>query len=279
MAHSPQYAEEMNAFYDRTGSSYSATRRPDPRIANRIMEALGDSASVVNVGAGAGSYEPSDRLVIAVEPSATMISQRAAGSAPVVQGIAEQLPFEDDAFDATLAILTVHHWTDPGRGLAEMRRVARKRVVILTWDQDTWESFWLIREYLPCIRDSDRRKALAVGDIVSALGDCEVVAVPIPHDCQDGFHGAFWRRPEAYLDPRIRSGISTYASIPQDELDHGLCRLAADIQNGTWEERHRELLDADEIDLGYRLIVARIELPSPSGRIVGAKDFSPLLNS
>jgi hypothetical protein len=132
-------------------------------------------------------------------------------------------------------------------------------VVILTWDQDTWESFWLIREYLPCIRDSDRRKALAVGDIVSALGDCEVVAVPIPHDCQDGFHGAFWRRPEAYLDPRIRSGISTYASIPQDELDHGLCRLAADIQNGTWEERHRELLDTDEIDLGYRLIVARID--------------------
>jgi SAM-dependent methyltransferase len=248
----------MNAFYDRTGSSYSATRRPDPRIANRIMEALGDSASVVNVGAGAGSYEPSDRLVIAVEPSATMISQRAAGSAPVVQGIAEQLPFEDDAFDATLAILTVHHWTDPGRGLAEMRRVARKRVVILTWDQDTWESFWLIREYLPCIRDSDRRKALAVGDIVSALGDCEVVAVPIPHDCQDGFHGAFWRRPEAYLDPRIRSGISTYASIHQDELDHGLRRLASDIQNGTWEKRHRELCDADEIDLGYRLIVARI---------------------
>lgn len=247
----------MKTIYDRIGTGYSATRRPDPRIANRIMEAMGDSTSVVNIGAGTGAYEPEDRTVIAFEPSATMIRQRAAGSAPVVQGIAEQLPFEDDAFDAALAILTVHHWTDPGRGLAEMRRVARKRVVILTWDQVTWESFWLIREYLPCIRDLDRQRALAIGDIVSALGECEIVAVPIPHDCMDGFHGAFWRRPEAYLDPRIRSGISTYASIPQAELDHGLRELAADIQSGTWEERHRELLDADEIDLGYRLIVAR----------------------
>lgn len=253
------HESNMKTIYDRIGSGYSATRRPDPRIANRIMEALGDSTSVVNIGAGAGAYEPEDRTVIAVDPSVTMIRQRAEGSAQVVQGMAEQLPFEDDAFDAALAILTVHHWTDPRRGLAEMRRVARKRVVILTWDQDIWESFWLIREYLPCMRDLDRRKAVAVDDIVSALGECEIVTVPIPHDCMDGFHGAFWRRPEAYLDPCIRAGIYTYASITQDELDVGLRRLAADIHNGTWEKRHRELCDADEIDLGYRLVIARMD--------------------
>ncbi len=128
--------------------------------------------------------------------------------------------------------------------------------MILTWDQDVWESFWLIREYLPCIRDLDRRRALAIADIVSALGESQIISVPIPHDCIDGFHGAYWRRPKAYLDPRVRSGISTLAAMSPDELDEGLSRLAADIESGAWEAQHRSLSDLDELDLGYRLIVA-----------------------
>jgi SAM-dependent methyltransferase len=246
----------MTSIYDKIGAGYSVTRLPDPRIADRIIQALGDSESVVNVGAGAGSYEPRDRMVIAVEPSATMIRQRPVGSAPVIQGAAEGLPLVDGAVDSALAILTVHHWTDPARGFAEMRRVAQSRVVILTWDQDVWESFWLIREYLPFVRDLDRRRALAIADVVSALGGCQILSVPIPHDCIDGFHGAFWRRPEAYLDPQVRSGISTFAAMPRDECDEGLRRLAADIQSGVWKDRHLNLFDVDELDLGYRLIVA-----------------------
>jgi len=246
----------MRSAYDKIGIGYFLTRRPDPRIANRIGEALGDCASVVNVGAGGGSYEPGDRLVVAVEPSTTMIRQRPAGSAPAVQGAAESLPLVDGAVDAALAILTMHHWVDPGRGLAEMRRVARRRVVIFTWDQAIFEGFWLVREYFPGIRELDRARALAIADIASALGESKIIAVPIPRDCVDGFLGAFWRRPHAYLDPRVRSGISAFAAISSEERDRGLGRLAADIRSGAWEEQHRNLFDLEELDLGYRLIVA-----------------------
>jgi SAM-dependent methyltransferase len=246
----------MGNLYDRIGIGYSSTRRPDPRIADRILQALGDSTSVVNVGAGAGSYEPRDRRVVAVEPSATMIRQRPLSTALVIQGAAEDLPLVDGAVDSALAILTLHHWSDPARGLAEMRRVARNRVVVFTWDQDVWESFWLIREYLPCVRELDRRRALMITDVASLLGGGEIRSVPIPHDCVDGFHGAFWRRPEAYLDPRIRSGISSYTAVSPEERDEGLRRLAEDVESGAWEDQHRDLLDLDELDLGYRLIVA-----------------------
>jgi SAM-dependent methyltransferase len=249
-------SSDMRSVYDRIGVDYLLTRQPDPRIAARITEALGDSASVVNVGAGTGSYEPGERLVVAIEPSATMIRQRPAGSASVVQGAAESLPLPDGAVDAALAILTVHHWVDPHRGFAEMRRVARKRVVILTWDQEVFEGFWLVREYFPCIRDLDRGRALPVADITSALGESEIIPVPIPHDCVDGFLGAFWQRPRAYLDPRIRAGISAYAAISPEERDAGLGRLAADLHSGAWEEQHRNLFNREELDLGYRLIVA-----------------------
>lgn len=187
----------------------------------------------------------------------TMIRQRPPGSAPVVQGAAEGLPLSDGAVDSALAVLTVHHWTDAVRGLAEMRRVARGRVVVLTWDQEVFESFWLVREYLPCIRDVDRPRALAIADIVSALGPSEVHAVAVPHDCTDGFLGAFWRRPEAYLDARVRSAISSLAVMSAEDGDEGLRRLGADIRSGAWEDRHRDLLDLDELDLGYRLIVSR----------------------
>jgi SAM-dependent methyltransferase len=247
---------DMQAVYDKIGVGYSTTRRPDDRIGARILQALHVSESVVNVGAGGGSYEPQDRLVIAVEPSATMIRQRPLGSAPVVKAAAEALPFIDGAFDSALAILTVHHWQDPLQGLAEMRRVARIRVVVLTWDQEAWESFWLIREYLPCIAEFDRPRGIALSTITAALGECSIQNVPIPHDCVDGFHGAFWRRPAAYLDPQVRSGISTYTLIPPEIYMPGLERLSADLQSGKWQDQHRDLLTLEELDLGYRLIVA-----------------------
>ena len=246
----------MRTAYDKIGTTYAATRRPDPRIAARILDALGDAASVVNVGAGTGSYEPRDRMVIAVEPSGVMIRQRPRGAPPVIQASAEALPFAEAAFDAALAVLTVHHWTHRGLGLAEMRRVASRRVVVLTWDQEVWESFWLVREYFPSIRELDRPRAVSIPELISALEDGEIVSVPVPHDCVDGFHGAFWRRPEAYLDPAVRSGISTYALMSAAERDDGLRRLAEDLKNGAWAKRHSDLLNVDEIDLGYRLIVS-----------------------
>lgn len=250
----------MSRAYDTIGVGYSKTRVADPRIAVQIIQALGDSRSVVNVGAGTGSYEPRDRRVVAVEPSMTMIRQRPLGAVRAIQGAVESLPLVDGAVDSALTILTVHHWKDPVRGFAEMRRVARRQVVILTWDQGVFEDFWLVREYLPSIRDIDRPRALAIADIVSALGgESRVGSVPIPHDCADGFLGAFWRRPRAYLDPQVRAGISAFAKMPADERDRGLGLLANDIRSGAWRRRHRELLDLEELDLGYRLIVAELD--------------------
>ncbi len=248
----------MNTVYDEIGNGYSLTRKPDPRISQRINAALGNCASIINVGAGSGSYEPADKGVIAIEPSATMIRQRAVDSAPVVQGVAEQLPFADKSFDGALASLTIHHWEKSGPGLAEMRRVARNRIVIFTWDQEIWESFWLIREYFPCVNELDRPRAVAIRDIVAELGHCQILEVPIAHDCQDGFHGSFWRRPHAYLDADVRSGISSYALMQPVDLEEGLQRLAADLESGAWQARHSALLDLGELDLGYRLIVAQV---------------------
>lgn len=249
-------ASPRSRAYDRLGRGYTATRRTDPRIARHILEALGEAASVVNVGAGTGSYEPADRFVVAVEPSATMIRQRPCGGAPAVVADAEGLPFADGAFDAALAVLTVHHWIDRTRGLRELRRVARRRVVVLTWEQATWESFWLVRDYLPEIADVDRARAVPLSELAAALGVTRVVPVPVPHDCIDGFHGAFWRRPEAYLNPSVRAGISTYALLPAKARERGLRDLARDLASGEWRKHHAELLELGELDLGYRLVVA-----------------------
>lgn len=243
----------MPQLYDRIGLGYADYRRPDPRIAASIHAALGASDSVVNVGAGAGSYEPADRSVVAVEPSREMIRQRPPVSAPVVQAGATDLPFRDGAFAAALAVLTVHHWPDRARGLAELARVARERIVILTWDPAA-TGFWLTDDYFPEIAEIDRRILPPMDELRSALGDIEVRPLPIPHDCTDGFFGAYWRRPAAYLDAGVRGAISTFSKL--SDADSGLARLRDDLADGTWERRHGHLLREPEASLGYCLVIA-----------------------
>jgi SAM-dependent methyltransferase len=244
--------------YDRIGSRYAATRRPDPRIAAAIAVALGDARTVVNVGAGTGAYEPADRAVVAVEPSRTMIAQRPPRSAPCIQGVAEQLPFRTRSLDASLAVLTIHHWADQATGLGELRRVARRRVVLLTWDPDAGRDFWLTAEYIPEIIELDQPRFSPVAALEGSLGAIRQIPVPIPHDCQDGFLGAFWRRPEAYLDPDVRNGISAFAQMAPEHVRRGLARLADDLRSGRWEARHGALRGRDSLDVGYRLVVAEL---------------------
>jgi SAM-dependent methyltransferase len=240
--------------YDEIGQGYHAYRRPDPRVAAAIRRALGAADTVVNVGAGAGSYEPTDRATIAVEPSAAMIAQRRPGTPPVVQASATHLPFRDAAFAAALAVLTVHHWPDRAAGLAELARVSRDRVVLLTWDPDS-TGFWLVDEYFPEIGAIDRPIFPTLGELRHLLGAIEARPLPVPHDCTDGFLGAYWRRPEAYLDPGVRGAMSTFTRMR--DVEPGVARLRRDLDDGTWLRRHAGLLDQTELDLGYRLVVAR----------------------
>lgn len=247
----------MTAVYDRIGVGYGRRRRADPRIQARVQKALGEAESVANVGAGTGSYEPVDRPVIAIEPSLTMIRQRPAGSAPAIRASADAIPLRARSVDAAMALLTIHHWPDRPRGLRELRRIARRRVVILTHEH--LDGFWL-GDYFPGIRALDRDAFPTRDELALALGAIEVESLPIPHDCQDGFLGAYWRRPAAYLDPGVRSAISTFSKLPAAEVDGGLARLAADLESGAWSRRHGDLLARETIDFGYRIVVA--ELPS-----------------
>jgi SAM-dependent methyltransferase len=246
----------MAARYDAIGRTYTATRQTDPRIAARIWAALGDARTVINVGAGTGSYEPPDREVTAVEPSAVMLAQRPPQAAPAVQAGAEDLPFADRSFDAAMAVLTLHHWSDWRAGCKELRRVARDRVVVLSWDPTYRARMWLGPEYFAHLIDPDLERFPSLAEQAQELA-AGVEVVPIPWDCRDGFYGAFWRRPEAYLDPAVRAGISSLANR-EPELAEGLARLRADLERGEWARRHADLLELEEIDLGYRLLVASL---------------------
>ena len=244
------------AIYDTLGTTYGRSRQPDPRIAAQIHAALGDATDVINIGAGTGSYEPG-QTVLAVEPSQVMIAQRPPGSAPAVCAVAEHLPVRDNAADAVMALLTIHHWTDLRAGIAELRRVARRRIVILTWDQQIFrDQFWLVREYLPQAAAFDDTRALPMDRLAGMLGGAGQEPVPVPHDCTDGFAAAYWRRPHAYLDPRVRSGISLLAQTGEAALAPGLAALTEDLATGRWHTRHADLLTRDTIDVGYRLLVA-----------------------
>jgi SAM-dependent methyltransferase len=244
--------------YDRIGLGYSAVRRPEPRIAAWIEAALGDARSVINVGAGAGSYEPTDREVTAVEPSQTMIAQRPPGSAPVVQGVAEDLPFEDDSFDAAMAIITIQHWDDLRAGLAEMARVARERVIVLTFDGPTAGELWLVHDYFPAALDYHAGVMPPIGDLTAALPGASVEPVPIPSGCADGFFIAIWDRPEMLLDPEVRRASSCWHQMPQSEIEQGVARLRADLESGRWDERNGHLRQTPELDVGLRLVIAEL---------------------
>ena len=243
----------MRMSYDTIGVNYSDLRKPDARIEMAIGRALGPARTVLNVGAGTGSYEPADRQVAAIEPSVEMIRQRGAAAASVVQGHAEDLPFDDNSFDASMAILTLHHWADQERGLREMRRVTRGPLVLLTYDP-SFRGFWLA-DYIPELVALDEARMPRITDYEAWLGPVEISALPIPHDCSDGFLCAYWRRPAAYLDPKIRAAMSSFWAL--DDISEGLKKLARDLDNGAWAQRYSDLLDLDECDLGYRLVTTK----------------------
>jgi SAM-dependent methyltransferase len=241
----------MSAKYDRIGINYAELRKPDRRIAGIIESALGSAHTILNVGAGTGSYEPAGRSLIAVEPSGEMIRKRPPAAAEAIQASADDLPFDDKSFDASMAILTIHHWPDKEAGLREMRRVTRGRIVLLTFDPS--QRPWLT-DYLPELAALDEAQMPAMSDYERWLGPVQITPVLVPHDCSDGFLYAYWRRPAAYLDARIRSGSSSFWTISNAES--GLQNLRRDLETGAWKRRYAELLSLDEYDAGYRLVVA-----------------------
>jgi SAM-dependent methyltransferase len=242
--------------YDSIGASYRVTRRTEPRIAAQIWAALGSAQTVLNVGAGTGSYEPADRDVIAVEPSALMRAQRPPGAAPCIAATAAGLPFGEGTFDAAMAVSTIHHWPDPIAGLLELRRVAR-RVVVLTFDDSApgWlDRFWLTRDYLPEFGGLFHGRP-SCAELARAI-DARIEPVLIPRDCVDGFFEAHWRRPEAYLDDQVRAGVSVWSRVGPDAEQRAVRALRADLESGSWAERNRELLALEAADLGLRLLIA-----------------------
>ncbi|WP_028479348.1 class I SAM-dependent methyltransferase [Nocardia sp. CNY236] len=245
--------------YDRTGQTYSRTRQPDPRIAEQIWRQLSDMRSVANIGAGAGSYEP-PHTVVAVEPSHVMIAQRPRDAVLAVRAVAEALPIRSKSVDAALAVLTVHHWDRLEQGLAELVRITRRRIVLLTWDHQVMREFWLLRDYLPAAATTDAELAVPLDHFDRLLpGVVTIHPVAVPADCTDGFGAAFWQRPHAYLASEVQAGMSLMTLTPRTLVHAGLERLRADLQTGAWQVRNGDLLDRREFDAGYRLVVADVD--------------------
>ena len=244
--------------YDRIGLSYSEVRRADPRFEAAIRRALGDAKRVLNIGAGAGSYEPLDREVIAVEPSPVMIAQRPADAAPAIQGTAEYLPLEDKSVDATMGIFTMQHWDDVDRGLAEVLRVTRERIVFLTLDLDVTAEMWLCRDYLPEIVEHDRKTFPTIAHLQDILPGLQVNKVLVPGDCTDGFCVALWSRPEAHLDPAVRRASSIWHLLAPSVVDSELDRLRRDLESGEWDRRYGRLRTQAALDVGVRLVKAHL---------------------
>jgi SAM-dependent methyltransferase len=246
------------ALYDEIGTGYAAVRHQDPRLAAPIWEALGGARTVVNVGAGTGSYEPRDREVTAVEPSAVMIAQRPAGSAPAVQASAESLPFTDDSFDAAMAIITIHHWRDVGAGLAEMGRVARRRVVVVMFDPALEADLWIARDYLGEHAARCFGWMPQVGRVLAAFPGAGVRPLLVPNDCSDRMFATLWARPEEYLDAHVRAGTSVWNRLPAEVVAGVLGRLRSDLESGAWDRRYGHLRTRSELDCGLRLITAEL---------------------
>jgi SAM-dependent methyltransferase len=248
-----RHALSVAATYDTIGVGYSKVRRPDARLGGLIGDALGDARSVLDVGAGAGSYEPAGRQVVAVDPSSVMLSQHPGPRR--VRAMAESLPFADGSFDAAMAILTVHHWSDVAAGVREMRRVARRQVVF-TWDPAFERELWIVEEYVPAVGVMERARFPTIADLVQLLEAHTVRRFEIPFDFADGYQAAFWRRPEAYLDREVRAASSTFAVLSDEIVEPAMERLRVDLDSGVWADRHRDLLAAESMDYGHRLIIA-----------------------
>jgi SAM-dependent methyltransferase len=246
------------AKYECIGRTYAATRREDPRLVAILRDALGDARCVINVGAGAGAYEPTGLDVLAVEPSETMIAQRPIGSARVVRAHAERLPLSDDSFDAALAVNTVHHWTDLRAGLRELRRVVRTRVVVFLRDPQRGDPFWLTQNYLPSL-DPSRRFGRIMATIRDEFPSVREYPVPLPRDFIDGLFTAYWAQPEMYLDAEVRKNMSNFALAQDEDVKSGLDALRSDLESGAWDRSYGHLRTLTELDLGHRVLVA--ELP------------------
>lgn len=244
-----------SADYDQVGKHYSVFRHPDRRIARLIHEPLLQAKTLINIGAGTGSYEPEGKTITAVDPSATMLNQRPNNpDVTAIQAYAEHLPFEDNAFDGAMAILTLHHWQDWKKGLMEAKRVTRGKVVLLTWFGMP-DGFWLY-EYFSELAHIDKGLFPGPEDIASVLGKIDILDVPIPRDCTDGFLCAYWARPERYLDEQVRSAISTFSRISQASISEGVSKLSDALANGSWHKKYQHLLASSEQDYGYRLVVS-----------------------
>jgi SAM-dependent methyltransferase len=244
--------------YDRMGRGYGDVRRADPRFEAAIWAALGEARIVLNVGAGAGSYEPPDREVVAVEPSPVMIAQRPPGGPPAIRGVAEALPLEDKSVDATMGVFTMQHWNDVELGLAEVRRVTRDRVVFLTLDLAVTAEMWLCRDYLPEIMENDRKMFPSIARLEAIFPSLAVEELPVPADCSDGFCVALWSRPEAHLDPLVRRASSVWHLLPAEVVKGGLDRLRLDLESGAWDRRYGQLRRMDSLDIGLRLVTAEL---------------------
>ncbi len=252
------------SLYDQIGNNYSRTRRTDPRIQTAISKALSGCNLVLNVGAGTGSYEPKDRQVVSLDPSFVMLEQRQDRS-NVIRGIAELLPFSSQSFDAAMGVLTVDHWTNKSLGLKEMQRVVRDKVVIFTWDKSRISESWLLCDYFPSGKELVLKRSVPIDTYAKALGEpVEIIPVPIPAECDDGFDGAYWRRPADVLEPTVWQNMSTLRLIPDEERTKGLQRLALELGNGAWKQKYGHLLSLSERDMGYRLVVWRRNKPYPN---------------
>lgn len=253
-------SDRQQPAYDTMGRGYRAVRHPDPRLASQIACALGGSQTVVNVGAGAGSYEPVDRWVLAVEPSSVMIAQRPPGAAPVLHCAVEDLPLADRTVDAAMAILTVHHWPDVEAGLRQLLRVVRRRIVIVTMDVPVLARLWIIEDYLPELLGQHTARFPSIMRLCEILPNSAAQVLSVPRDCTDGFLAALWARPHALLDPATRAATSPWYDLPAATVQAALTRLQRDLQDGTWQQRYGDLLERSELDVGLRLITSRIAI-------------------
>ncbi|MEO1652323.1 MAG: class I SAM-dependent methyltransferase [Bacteroidota bacterium] len=245
----------MNPKYDKIGINYTNNRATDPRIAQQLYAALEGASRILNIGAGTGSYEPTNVDLIGIEPSSEMIAQRESGAHPVIQAQAEKLPFEDKSFSHSMAILSIHHWEDRAQAFREVKRVTRDKFVAISWDAGAGP-FWLTRDYFPEFFKMDAAHFPNLDELGMYFEEVKMLPIPIPEDCQDGFLAAYWKRPEAYLDPKIRLSISSFSKIA--DAQPGLDKLKNDLASGLWEQKNAAMLDKTSIDAGYRLIIAKI---------------------